>query len=67
MVLAHLGLIIFWRFAILPEQPGQFSPSGLSVILMGIVMVIVVAFTGMKKSTPAQQEQVASGAQQSAG
>jgi membrane protease YdiL (CAAX protease family) len=68
MVLAHLGLTIFWKFVILPEQVGQFRPDYLSVILMGIVVVIVAVFTVTKKRTPAQlPEQVSTGAQQSVG
>ncbi len=68
MVLAHLGLIIFWKFAHQPEQTWQFSPSGLSVILIGIVMIIVMAFTGTKKRTLAQEpEQISAGTQHSAG
>lgn len=68
MALAHMGLTIFWNFVILPEQAGQFDPSDLSVILMGIVVVSIVVLTGTKKRALAQEpEPVSSGAQHSVG
>lgn len=69
MVLAHLGLTIFLKFVILPEQVGQFDPSDLSIILMGVVAVILVVFSGPKNAAQAQQpsEQMSSVVQESIG
>lgn len=52
--LFHLGLSILWRFVMLPEKGGQFSPNDLFTLLMGVIIVtgIVVARTCRSAPTP---------------
>jgi CAAX protease family protein len=51
MALFHLGLTVLWQFVTLPQAVGQFGPSELSVVLMGIVAVMVVVFDARMRTT----------------
>jgi uncharacterized protein len=57
MALFHLGLTVLWQFVTLPQAVGQFGPSELSVVLMGIVAVMVVVLDARMRTT---QEQISS-------